>query len=56
MLEDHFRRSMIISHGDPLVFFKTPLSASLMALAALLLVVLFVPMMRKKRDVAFAED
>jgi TctA family transporter len=56
LLEDHFRRAMIISHGDTLVFFKTPLSAGLMGVGALLLVVLVLPMIRKKREMAFSEE
>jgi putative tricarboxylic transport membrane protein len=35
--EQHFRRAMAISEGDPSVFFSRPLSATLLVIAALVL-------------------
>lgn len=37
LAEQHFRRALSISQGDPTVFFSSPLSATLLALAALAL-------------------
>ncbi|MBS7538630.1 tripartite tricarboxylate transporter permease [Ancylobacter lacus] len=55
MLEEYLRRAMLISRGDPLVFFTRPLSASLLLLALAALVVVLLPSVRKTRDEAFKE-
>ena len=52
MLEENFRRTMLLSGGDPLVFIQRPISAILLAVAAALLVVLIFPAIRKKREEA----
>jgi putative tricarboxylic transport membrane protein len=39
LLEQHFRRAMAISGGDPTVFFTRPVSAAILALAVAVLVV-----------------
>jgi putative tricarboxylic transport membrane protein len=52
MLEENFRRAMLLSGGDPLVFVHRPISAALLAVAAALLVVLIFPAIRKKREEA----
>ena len=52
MLEENFRRTMLLSGGDPLVFIQRPISAFLLAVAAALLVVLIFPAIRKKREEA----
>jgi putative tricarboxylic transport membrane protein len=56
LLEDHLRRAMIISRGDPTVFVTRPLSAALLlaALAAIVLAVL--PAIRAKREEVFQEE
>ncbi|GGE42784.1 hypothetical protein GCM10007276_20060 [Agaricicola taiwanensis] len=56
MLEEHLRRAMIISRGDPMVFFERPISAGLLVAAALVLVVVLLPSVRKKRDEVFVEE
>ena len=33
LLEEHLRRAMIISRGDPMIFLTRPISATLLALA-----------------------
>ena len=55
MLEEHFRRAMIIARGDPAVFLERPISAGLLALAALVLVAAFVPSVARKREEVFVE-
>jgi TctA family transporter len=55
MLEEHLRRAMIISRGDPTVFFTRPLSAGLMLLAVIVLAVLFLPTIARKREQVFQE-
>jgi|TARA_R100000935_G_scaffold25088_1_gene44727 TctA family transporter len=38
MLEEHFRRAMLISRGDPAVFLQGPISAGLLAVTAAILI------------------
>jgi TctA family transporter len=51
MLEENFRRAMLISSGDALVFVERPISAVLLAISALLLAALLFPEIRRKREV-----
>jgi len=55
MVEDNFRRAMLISAGDWTTFFTRPVSATLLGLAALLLLVLVLPQVRQTREEAFRE-
>ncbi|MEJ8571523.1 tripartite tricarboxylate transporter permease [Microbaculum marinum] len=55
MLEDHFRRAMLISRGDLSIFVTHPIAAALLATAAVALVATMVPMVRKARTEAFKE-
>jgi putative tricarboxylic transport membrane protein len=55
LMEENFRRAMMLSRGDPLVFVERPISAFLLALAALLLVILVLPAVRAKREEVFQE-
>jgi TctA family transporter len=56
LLEEHLRRAMIISRGDPMIFLERPISATLLALAALALVLAVLPSVRRKRDEVFVEE
>ena len=56
MLEDHLRRALIISRGDPTTFVTRPISAVLLALAVVAIVVAVLPAIRKQREVVFAEE
>ena len=51
MLEENFRRAMLIASGDALVFLERPISAVLLAISALLLAALLFPEIRRKREV-----
>jgi TctA family transporter len=51
MLEENFRRAMLISGGELTVFIERPISAVLLACSALLLLSLLVPAVRRKREV-----
>lgn len=55
MLEENFRRSMIISQGDPSIFLTHPISVTLLGLAAVILAVSALPAIRRKRDEVFVE-
>jgi len=50
MMEENLRRALLISHGDWSVFVTRGLSASLLAVAALLLVIVLLPFIKKKRE------
>ncbi len=55
MLEEYLRRAMLISRGDPTVFFTRPISATMLLLAIVALAVVLLPSVRKKREEAFKE-
>jgi TctA family transporter len=55
LMEENLRRAMLLSRGDPLVFFQRPISLTMLLIAALLLVIVLAPAVRKKRDEAFVE-
>ena len=55
LMEENLRRAMLIARGDPTVFVTRPISASLMAVAALMLVLALLPTLRKKREEVFVE-
>ncbi|AOB27143.1 MULTISPECIES: tripartite tricarboxylate transporter permease [Bordetella] len=56
MMEENFRRALLLSRGDFLTFVERPLSASLLGAAALLVVIVALPSIRKKRDETFVEE
>jgi len=56
MLEEHLRRAMIISRGDPTVFVTRPISATLLALSVIVLVIVLLPSVRRKREEVFVEE
>lgn len=56
MMEENLRRAMLLSRGDWSVFVTRPISASLLAVAALLLLVILLPSIKRKREEAFVED
>jgi putative tricarboxylic transport membrane protein len=56
LLEEHLRRAMIISRGDPTVFITRPISATLLGLALLAVIVAVLPSIRKKRKEVFVEE
>jgi TctA family transporter len=56
LMEEYLRRAMTISRGDWTVFVTRPLSATLLACAAVLLIIVFLPAISKKRQEAFAGD
>jgi len=55
LMEENLRRAMLLSRGDATVFFQRPISLTMLLIAALLLVVVLAPAVRKKRDEAFVE-
>jgi len=47
---------MIISRGDPMIFLNRPISLGLLIMAAIALVVVFLPTVAKKREQVFVEE
>jgi putative tricarboxylic transport membrane protein len=56
MMEENFRRALVLSRGDFHIFISTPLACIFLGLAVLLLIVLASPALRKKREKAFHEE
>jgi TctA family transporter len=56
MMEENFRRALLLSRGDYTVFVTRPLSACLLAAAAFLVVIVMLPAFKKTREEAFVED
>ncbi len=56
MIEEYFRRAMIISRGDPMVFVQKPISAVMLSIAAILLTITLLPAVARKREEVFVED
>ena len=55
LLEEHMRRALILSHGDPTTFVTRPISLALLIVAVIALILAVLPSIRKKRDVVFQE-
>jgi putative tricarboxylic transport membrane protein len=55
LMEENFRRAMMLSRGDVTTFVTRPISAGLLALAVALLVILLLPAVRARREDVFRE-
>ncbi|MCU0939143.1 MAG: tripartite tricarboxylate transporter permease, partial [Burkholderiaceae bacterium] len=55
MMEENLRRAMLLSRGDPTVFFTRPLSLTLLLMALALVIIVALPAIKKTREVAFQE-
>jgi putative tricarboxylic transport membrane protein len=55
MMEENLRRALLLSRGDPAVFFQRPISLTLLIISALLLVLVMAPSIAKKREEVFVE-
>src|SRR3990170_6035253 len=55
LMEEYLRRAMLLSRGDPWVFVQRPISATLLALAALAMCSVLIPAFSKTREEAFVE-
>jgi TctA family transporter len=56
MMEENLRRALLLSRGDWSTFMTRPLSAGLLVAAFLMVVVVMLPSIKSKREVAFSED
>ncbi len=55
LMEEKLRQSLILSRGSFTTFIERPVSATLLAIALIMLVIALLPAMSKKRDQAFQE-
>jgi putative tricarboxylic transport membrane protein len=55
MMEENLRRALLLSRGDWTTFVTRPLSSALLIAALLLIVIVSLPAISKKREVAFSE-
>ena len=56
MMEEFLRRALLLSKGNPMVLITRPISATMLVVAALALVMVLTPALRKKREEAFHEE
>jgi TctA family transporter len=55
MLEENFRRAMLLSRGDPSIFIVRPISAAFLIAALLFVIALIMPAVRRTKDEAVTE-
>jgi TctA family transporter len=55
LMEENLRRALLISRGDPTVFFTRPISLGFMIASILILIAMVLPAMRKKKQQALEE-
>lgn len=56
MMEEYLRRALLLSRGDFSVLVTRPISATMLTIAVIALIVVFLPSIRKKREEAFQEE
>jgi len=56
MMEEFLRRALLLSKGSAMVFVTRPISATMLVMAALVMVSVMLPALRKKREEVFVED
>ncbi|KEQ02300.1 tripartite tricarboxylate transporter permease [Pseudorhizobium pelagicum] len=56
MMEEHLRRALLLSRGDPMVFVERPISATMLAVAALLIFAPALSIIRRRREEIFVEE
>jgi len=56
MIEEYFRRALVLSDGDFAIFVTRPISACLLAIAAAMIVFAALPRLRQVREEAFADE
>jgi TctA family transporter len=56
MMEENFRRALLLARGDFTVFLTRPLSLGLLIAAVALVVIVTLPAVKKTREEAFVEE
>jgi putative tricarboxylic transport membrane protein len=54
MMEEHLRRAMLLSRGDPMVFLQRPISGVLLTIGAIALLAMMLPNLRKGKEAAMS--
>jgi TctA family transporter len=54
LMEENLRRALLISRGDPTVFFTRPIALGFMLASALILMTMIMPAIRKRKQEAYA--
>jgi len=55
LMEENFRRSMVLSFGDPMIFVQRPISLTILVASLGLVLLIVLPQFRSTREVAFQE-
>ena len=55
MMEENLRRALLLSRGDPAVFYQRPISLTLLIISAILILLVVSPQIAKRREEAFQE-
>ena len=55
LMEEHLRRALVFSRGDPMVFVEQPISAVLLGLTVFVIALIVLPQFRRTREEAFQE-
>jgi putative tricarboxylic transport membrane protein len=56
LMEENLRRAMLLARGDPSVFLTRPISAGFIIASILMLLLISLPIMRRKRAEVFSEE
>jgi putative tricarboxylic transport membrane protein len=56
LMEENLRRAMLLARGDPTVFLTRPISAGFMIASIVVLVLLSLPVLRRRREAVFAAE
>jgi TctA family transporter len=56
LMEEHLRRALILSRGDPTIFLRRPISLGILLVTAASLATAVLPAIRAKREEAFKGD
>ena len=56
LMEENLRRAMLISRGDPSVFFTRPISLGMLLVSFALLLMVVMPQFQKKREILAEAD
>ncbi|MCJ9669431.1 MULTISPECIES: tripartite tricarboxylate transporter permease [unclassified Neorhizobium] len=56
LMEEHFRRALLLSNGDVAIFYQSPLSVVMLGAAAIICVIVLLPQIRRGRSAAFVEE
>ena len=55
-MEENFRRSLLLSNGDPAVFYQQPLSLGMLLVAGVMCLLVLLPQIQRSRTKAFTEQ